>query len=61
MIQNYQLANLNAEVQQLREKLANCEKDAALWQQWKPWLERRLGDLSKYQDAATKGTDHASI
>lgn len=33
-----------AEIEALR-------KDAELWQYWRPWLERRLGDLSKYNAA----------
>lgn len=33
-----------AEIEALR-------KDAELWKHWRPWLERRVGDLSKYNAA----------
>jgi hypothetical protein len=31
-------------------ELEAARKDAALWQHWKPWLERRVGDLTHYKD-----------
>lgn len=37
-------ASQAAEIEALR-------KDAELWKHWRPWLERRVGDLSKYNAA----------
>lgn len=45
---NAQLREQNTSLDAACAKLEQAEKDAAQWQHWKPWIERRVGDLSKY-------------
>lgn len=57
-------------VQPLRDQVARLERenelakaaplystreDAARWRWWKPWIERRVGDLAPYAEARRKG------
>lgn len=34
----------------LKHKIKKLQTDAEKWAYWKPWIERRVGDLNNYQE-----------